>query len=158
MSWFVDNTEVRDRFLLRSGDGRGSATLGFEVISPINYLFVLITYPLIRMVHWRSSEMQPFQAHPERQFAFILNLDQHWFTIRRFGVVAELENATAEEAEGCHWFNLNSSFDAPEWISRTFLGMILQQAESEGNAVPFALLCHYDLLVDRIFRICDSAD
>jgi hypothetical protein len=85
------------------------------------------------MVHWRSPEMQPFQSHPERQFAFILNLEQHWFTIRRFGVADDLENATQEEATRCHWFNLDSAKPAPEWISGTFLGMILQQAESEGR-------------------------
>jgi Josephin len=57
------------------------------------------------------------------QRAFILNCDQHWFTLRRFG-----------NSEGVGpWFNLNSSLDQPEWISETYLGMVLQRAEAEGT-------------------------
>ncbi|KAF7361872.1 Josephin domain-containing protein [Mycena venus] len=53
------------------------------------------------------------------QLAFILNYEQHWFTLRRFGP---------------HWFNLNS-FIKPEWISKLYLGMVLQQAEADGYSV-----------------------
>ncbi|KAJ7924836.1 Josephin-domain-containing protein [Mycena leptocephala] len=68
---------------------------------------------------WRGEEMRPFHDHPETQLAFILNYEQHWFTLRRFGP---------------HWFNLNS-FSKPEWVSKLYLGMVLQQAESDGYSV-----------------------
>ncbi|KAG6873434.1 hypothetical protein C0995_015523 [Termitomyces sp. Mi166 len=51
------------------------------------------------------------------QLAFILNLEQHWFTLRRFG-----------HAEP----NINND---PEWVGKLYLGMVLQQAESEGYSV-----------------------
>jgi hypothetical protein len=38
----------------------------------------------LRLLRWRSEEMRPFQAKPEDQLAFVLNLDSHWFTIRGF--------------------------------------------------------------------------
>lgn len=63
------------------------------------------------------------------QLAFVLNLHQHWFTLRRFGP-ATTDPAT-DPGQG-HWFNLNSSFSAPKWVSRTYLGMFLQQCETEG--------------------------
>jgi len=64
--------------------------------------------------------------NPHRnQRAFILNYDQHWFTLRRFG---------SSEGPG-YWFNLNSSLDRPEWIGETYLGMVLQHAEAEGKTV-----------------------
>ncbi|KAJ7783200.1 Josephin-domain-containing protein [Mycena metata] len=68
---------------------------------------------------WRGEEMRPFHDHPEGQLAFILNCEQHWFTLRRFGP---------------HWYNLNS-FSKPEWISKLYLGMVLQQAEADGYSV-----------------------
>lgn len=87
------------------------------------------------MVHWRSNEMQQYQANPNAQFAFILNLEQHWFTVRRFGIAAIVENATPAEVEKTHWFNLNSFLDGPEWIGKLYLGMMLKQAEEEGEEI-----------------------
>ena len=56
------------------------------------------------------------------QLAFVLNQNQHWYTLRRFGNLAE----------NGHWFDLDSSKSSPQWISKTYLGMFLQQAEQEG--------------------------
>lgn len=38
----------------------------------------------LRLVRWRSAEMQPLQVKPEDELAFVLNLESHWFTIRSF--------------------------------------------------------------------------
>ncbi|KAJ7770222.1 Josephin-domain-containing protein, partial [Mycena maculata] len=73
----------------------------------------------LNLSRWRGEDMRPFHDHPETQLAFILNYEQHWFTLRRFGP---------------HWFNLNS-FSEPEWISKLYLGMVLQQAEADGYSV-----------------------
>jgi hypothetical protein len=56
------------------------------------------------------------------QSAFILNLQNHWLPIRRF-------------SSPNRWYNLNSFLDAPQWISPTFLAMVLAQAEEEGYNV-----------------------
>jgi len=74
--------------------------------------------------------LRPRLSIPSTQLAFILNLDQHWFTLRRFGHAEP--NIDVDFGNG-HWFNLNSSLDAPEWVGKTYLGMVLQQAESDGN-------------------------
>ncbi|KAH9485378.1 Ataxin-3 [Psilocybe cubensis] len=66
------------------------------------------------------------------QLAFILNLEQHWFTLRRFGKASP--NIDLDEGDG-HWFNLNSFLPAPEWVGKLYLGMVLQQAETEGYSV-----------------------
>ena len=65
-----------------------------------------------------------------KQLGFILNLEQHWFTLRRFGNAAS--DIELEEGNG-HWFNLNSFNTGPEWVGRLYLGMVLQQAETEGR-------------------------
>jgi Ataxin-3 len=64
------------------------------------------------------------------QLAFILNLDQHWFTLRRFGPARP--NINDDPGNG-HWFNLNSSLPSPEWVGKLYLGMVLQQAEADGK-------------------------
>lgn len=56
------------------------------------------------------------------QLAFVLNQNQHWYTLRRFGGSGEIG----------HWFNLDSTKPSPQWVSKTYLGMFLQQAEQDG--------------------------
>ncbi|KZS98696.1 Josephin-domain-containing protein [Sistotremastrum niveocremeum HHB9708] len=89
----------------------------------------------LRLVHWRSEEMKAYQDRPYAQRGFILNLEQHWFTLRRFGQAVSAKEATEAEAERSHWFNLNSFLPRPEWVGRLYLGMVLQQAEEEGYSV-----------------------
>lgn len=56
------------------------------------------------------------------QDAFILNLSQHWFPLRKF-------------ASSKRWYNLNSFNDAPQHVSELYLGLTLNQAETEGYSV-----------------------
>ncbi|KAF8514147.1 Josephin-domain-containing protein [Gautieria morchelliformis] len=83
------------------------------------------------LVRWRSQDLRDQQEYPHSQMAFILNHQQHWFTLRRFG--------SLESAESGHWFNLNSFLREPEWVGKLYLGMVLSQAEDEGYSV-FAVL------------------
>ncbi|KAG8979456.1 hypothetical protein FRC05_008442 [Tulasnella sp. 425] len=88
-------------------------------------VIILLWAFIPRLVRWRSEEMRPYQDSPELQAGFILNLEQHWYALRRFGQLGH----------NFHWFNLNSFETEPKWISTTFLGMTLQQAEQEGYSV-----------------------
>ncbi|THH30129.1 hypothetical protein EUX98_g4069 [Antrodiella citrinella] len=88
----------------------------------------------IRLVRWRSEAMRPYTDHPETQLAFILNYQQHWYTLRRFGAASSDPSLASNPEEGI-WFNLNSSLPQPERIGSTHLGMVLQQAEAEGYSV-----------------------
>lgn len=66
-------------------------------------------------------------SFPSNQTAFVLNHNQHWYTLRRFG---NLSNP----GDG-HWFNLDSTQRQPQWICKLYLGMFLQQAENDGYSV-----------------------
>lgn len=81
--------------------------------------------------------MKEFQDRPYTRLAFILNLEQHWFTLRRFGPANA--DASLDHGDG-HWFNLNSFLPEPEWVSKTYLGMVLQQAETEGGLLASFIL------------------
>ncbi|RDX42061.1 hypothetical protein OH76DRAFT_146914 [Lentinus brumalis] len=90
------------------------------------------------LVPWGAEELRPYHDHPHTQTAFILNHAQHWYTIRRFGNVSP-DPALEADPGGGHWFNLNSFNDAPERISKLYLGMFLQQAQQEGYSI-FAVI------------------
>jgi hypothetical protein len=62
-------------------------------------------------------------ASNSTQLAFMLNLQQHWFTLRRFGSL---------NGQGV-WFNLNSFLPSPEWVGGTYLGKVLERAEQDGT-------------------------
>ncbi|KAG8734282.1 hypothetical protein FRC10_011802 [Ceratobasidium sp. 414] len=76
-------------------------------------------------VDFFCSSMSTYSSSSSTQLAFVLNLEQHWFTLRRFG---------HRHGKG-FWFNLNSFLPSPEWVGSTYLGMVLQQAEQEGYSV-----------------------
>nr|XP_019010271.1 ataxin-3 [Kwoniella pini CBS 10737]OCF49052.1 ataxin-3 [Kwoniella pini CBS 10737] len=83
----------------------------------------------LSLVRWRGEAMRQYQEYPEEQVAFILNLSSHWFPLRRFSTFPPDHTATKR------WYNLNSFFPQPEWISPTYLRLVLTQAEEEGYSV-----------------------
>jgi hypothetical protein len=77
----------------------------------------------LTMVSINSESMTKAKAVPASQDAFILNLEQHWFTLRRFG------------GSNDRWYNLNSMLASPEHISEGYLSLLLAQFESDGYSV-----------------------
>ncbi|KAG6820731.1 hypothetical protein H0H93_012377 [Arthromyces matolae] len=86
----------------------------------------------LSLTRWRGEDMRPYQNHPHTQLAFILNLEQHWYTLRRFG---HAESNMNDDIGDGHWFNLNSFLPEPQWVGKLYLTMVLQQAEAEGYSV-----------------------
>lgn len=80
------------------------------------------SHPLIRSASQRRSYEGKSQLTHRDQAGFILNLQNHWFTLRRFKF-------------NSRWYNLNSFLRQPEWISPTYLQLVLAQAEAEGYSV-----------------------
>ncbi|ORZ03689.1 Josephin-domain-containing protein, partial [Syncephalastrum racemosum] len=65
-----------------------------------------------------NLELIPWQ----QEVAYICNLDHHWFTLRKFAVP-------------WRWYNLNSTQEAPCYLSETYLGMLLQQTQNENYSI-----------------------
>ncbi|KAF8844289.1 Josephin-domain-containing protein [Paxillus ammoniavirescens] len=105
--------------------GQGSANMDDTGFFSVQVLENALDVWGLNLIRWRSEAMKSDQSHPHTQLAFVLNHDQHWYTLRRFGHLAE----------NFHWFNLDSSRPSPQWISKTYLGMFLQQAERDGYSV-----------------------
>ncbi|KAF9133021.1 Ataxin-3 [Mortierella sp. 14UC] len=77
----------------------------------------------LQIVPWGSKEVADAKSEPEREAAFICNLDQHWYTLRRFGPSTQ------------RWYDLNSLHPHPQYMSAIYLGMTLSQLEKEGYSI-----------------------
>lgn len=56
------------------------------------------------------------------QQAYICNLRNHWFTLRKF-------------SEPYRWYNLDSMQPSPTYLGENYLAMMLQQIENEGYSI-----------------------
>ncbi|CAG8608789.1 10932_t:CDS:2 [Cetraspora pellucida] len=74
----------------------------------------------LELVPVGSEEGRASKKIPEEEEAYICNLREHWFTLRRFGGIKS------------RWYNLDSLLHGPEWISQIYLGMLLSQLETDG--------------------------
>ncbi|EDO27645.1 predicted protein, partial [Nematostella vectensis] len=72
------------------------------------------------LVPYSSPAAQDARKNPQNQQAFICNLQQHWFTLRKLG---------------SQWFNINSLKTEPELVSETYLSMYLTQLQAEGYSI-----------------------
>lgn len=72
-----------------------------------------------------NKDVESALRDPEQFEAYLLNLESHWFTLRR------LDCAGA----GQKWFNLNSTLSDPEVISPFFLSAFLAQMREEGYSI-----------------------
>ncbi|KAI8093421.1 ataxin 3 variant ref [Halteromyces radiatus] len=76
----------------------------------------------LELIPWASEQAVQARTTPENELAYICHLHQHWFTLRKFAVP-------------WRWYNLNSTQNAPSYLSETYLGLLLQQIQNEGYSI-----------------------
>ena len=69
------------------------------------------------------------------EVAYICNLAEHWFTLRKFVVP-------------WRWYNLNSTQAQPTYLSETYLGMLLQQIQSERKLTLLSIIIIIIIIID----------
>lgn len=74
----------------------------------------------IDLIPFNNPNAALARRKPVDEHAFICNLQEHWFTIRKLGY---------------QWFNLNSLLAGPEFISDTYLSLLLAQLGNEGYSI-----------------------
>ncbi|KAK9819403.1 hypothetical protein WJX81_007388 [Elliptochloris bilobata] len=67
-----------------------------------------------------SEECRESAAHPERESAFICNLQEHWFAVRRVGA---------------DWWDFNSLLQAPRPLSHFYLAAFLDSLRGQGYSI-----------------------
>jgi ataxin-3 len=94
-----------------AGDGNFSVQVLSEALKVWNLEVVSVTSP----------DAKEAKANPLQQNAFILNLGDHWFTVRKIGGA---------------WWNLNSlNKSGPEEIGDFYLSLLFDTLQSQGYAI-----------------------
>ena len=100
-----------------------------------NYSIQVLTRALetwnLKCIPVMSQEAGTAWQAPQRERAFICNLDRHWLTLRRCDIADQ--NVHAGAATG--WWNFNSTFPAPRPISDLYLTEFLHQLKDEGYGI-----------------------
>lgn len=100
-----------------------------------NYSIQVLTRALetwnLKCLPVMSQEAGTAWQAPQRERAFICNLDRHWLTLRRCDIADP--NVHAGAATG--WWNFNSTFPAPRPISDLYLTEFLRQLRDEGYGI-----------------------
>lgn len=74
----------------------------------------------LELIPLTSPSAAEYRADPTCGRAYICNLNDHWFAIRRFGF---------------QWFKLNSLLSSPKLISDTYLSLYLAQLANDGYSI-----------------------
>ncbi|PFH51500.1 hypothetical protein AMATHDRAFT_2957 [Amanita thiersii Skay4041] len=132
----LDMLELSYRGISEPGGSTNMDDTGFFSVQVIENALKVWGLSLVR---WRGEEMRLYHDRPHCQLAFILNLEQHWFTLRRFGhAEPDIHNDTGDG----HWFNLNSFLPSPDNVYNVkpfpsgYSVFAITQADSSG---PLAL-------------------
>lgn len=112
----IDSPEYQRFIAQPSGNMDDTGYFSVQVISRALSLWNLELIPL------NSSEPLARQCRidPTQVNAYIFHMENHWFCIRRFKDI---------------WFNLNSMFSKPKYMSSLYLTEYLKQMEQEGYMV-----------------------
>ncbi|XP_020913568.1 ataxin-3 isoform X2 [Exaiptasia diaphana] len=95
----------------------------------------------LELVPYSNPRVQDARENPQNQNAFICNLQQHWFTIRKLGN---------------QWFNINSLKTEPELISETYLSLFLTQVQAEGYSIFVVIGDLPPCEADQLLRFCPA--
>ena len=79
----------------------------------------------IELVPFKSSLefAQQIQQDICSSDGYICNLNQHWYTLRRFG------------GSRARWYNLNSTLKTPAYVTETYLELLLTQITEQGYSI-----------------------
>ncbi|KAK3272673.1 hypothetical protein CYMTET_19044 [Cymbomonas tetramitiformis] len=97
-----------------SGNVAADGNFSIQVLSKALELWQLTCLPITNPAAGAA------QHEPEKEMAFLCNLREHWFTIRR--------------VDG-EWFNFNSLFPAPAPLSQFYLQTFLSSLQQEGYTI-----------------------
>ena len=74
-------------------------------------------------------------VNPTNELAFLCNLDQHWFTVRKTSTASPTVHAEAAVCGDGGWWNFNSMLPAPQPIGTTYLSAFLAQLREERYSI-----------------------
>lgn len=113
-----------------SGNLDDTGYFSVQVISKALSLWTLDLIPL------KSTDTIATQirVNPTLAQAYIFNMENHWFCIRRFKCDTK-HSSSQSSSEQNAFFNLDSLLSRPEYMSSTYLTEYLKQMQNEGYSI-----------------------
>lgn len=105
---------------------------GFFSVQVISQALALWNLELIPLNSTDEFATQ-IRNDPTKAQAFIFNMENHWFCVRRFQHIKTGPNITANDSFA--FFNLNSLLSKPEYMSSLYLTEYLKQMLNEGYSI-----------------------
>jgi len=102
-----------------SGNVAADGMFSIQVLSKALQVWGLHAIPI------DNPEVRAAATEPQREEAFICNLQEHWFTIRKMEC----------DAEGVEWWNFNSLFPAPQPLGTFYLSAFLATLREQGYQI-----------------------
>lgn len=112
----LDSNDYRDFISQPSGNVDDTGYFSIQVISRALATFGLELIPL----NSTDERAQRARNDPTTVQAFIFNMENHWFCVRRFHT---------------HWFDLNSLLNKPRYMSSLYLTEYLRQMKADGYSI-----------------------
>ncbi|ORX87784.1 Josephin-domain-containing protein [Anaeromyces robustus] len=88
----------------------------------IQVISVALSRLNLEISHIGSEAIKSGRLKLAEEKAYICNLDEHWFSLRKF-------------YSKYRWYNLNSTLTSPEWLSETYLEIYLDDILRQGYSV-----------------------
>lgn len=128
--YFVNYREDYKRFLQQpSGNMDDTGFFSVQVISKALALWNLDLIPLNSKTNATATDIR---SNPTKAQAYIFNMESHWYCIRRFKCDP---TQTSPANDTYAYFNLDSLFSRPDYMSSSFLTEYLKQMQNEGYSI-----------------------
>ncbi|KAF2347354.1 Josephin domain [Trinorchestia longiramus] len=113
----TDTPEYQDFFKESSNNMDDSGMFSIQVMNVALEVWGLSLTPFTSTV---AASAIAAKQDPTSGSAYICNMKEHWFTIRKLGT---------------QWFNLNSLLAYPELLSHTYVSLFLAQLQAQGYCI-----------------------
>ncbi|GLC57851.1 hypothetical protein PLESTB_001280800 [Pleodorina starrii] len=110
--------ELERALVGEGGLGEASGNVAMDGMFSIQVLSRALESWGLQVTSLESEEARAYKAAPTTAGAFICNLSEHWFTLRRVA--------------GGDWWNFNSLFPAPQPLSTFYMQAFLDTLRGEG--------------------------
>ena len=125
----VDSADFLRYMAEDSGNAAVDGNFSIQVLTKALEIWIVDGGPVTDTTHSEAL------VNPHAQMAFLCNLDQHWFAVRKSKTASPTVHAEAAVCGDGGWWNFNSMLPAPQPIGETYLSAFLAQLRQENYSI-----------------------
>ena len=125
----VDSADFLRYMAEDSGNAAVDGNFSIQVLTKALEIWNVDCVPVTDTTHSEAL------INPHAEMAFLCNLDQHWFAVRKSKTASPTVHAEAAVCGDGGWWNFNSMLPAPQPIGETYLSAFLAQLRQENYSI-----------------------